>query len=163
MNKLQLMQRLGREVRDGIAKQAKKRVFGRLEKSFRFLANKTRVVVFSTYFWVRFVNDGRRAIRLRKPRQMIFFLDPKDDPRISTDYPRKAGKRRKLTESEFIDARERDLIVVTQTVKATRPTRFIEAGIRDARKTVPKRVLEAIRGDVRKLVKRSFNKITIRL
>lgn len=162
-DQIALMTLLGKAVSEAIGRQAKVRQFGRLAESFRFLPRRDSVTIFSTYYWVRFVNDGRPAINLRAPKQMIFFKDPFDDPRISDDYPKRRATRRKLTQSEFIKAREDDLLVVTRSVAAVPPSRFIEAGIREARTIVPALVLEAIRGDVRSFLRRRRDKVTVNL
>lgn len=162
-DQIALMQQLGRIVRDSISREAGYHQFGRLAKSFRFLANRNRVVIYSIYYWVRFVNDGRRAISLTKPRQMIFFKDPADDPRLTSDYPKRLSTRRKLTHDEFKKAREAGLLIVTQKVDRVAPTRFLEAGISAARDLVPRRVLETIQEDVRKNIRKGRNKITVRL
>lgn len=163
MKKLEVMQILGAVVRDLIAKEAGYRRLGRLQHSFRFLANSRSVRIWSIYYWTRFVNDGHPAVSFSKEsrRQMIFYKDPADDPRISSDYPKSRATRRKLTSAEL--ERDRDLLIVTRKVRATEPTRFIEAGIREARSLVPKKVREKIQGDVRRLIRRKRDKITVAL
>lgn len=163
-NQILLMNELGRVVTDSIARAAGFRQFGRLEKSFRFLANRNRVSIYSIYYWVRFVNDGRRAISLPQNRPpMIFFKDPADDPRISSDYPRTRATRRRLTHEEFVTARAAGQLIVTRSVDAVAPSRFIEEGIKEARQLVPEKVIELIREDVRQNIRRRRDKITISL
>lgn len=161
MKRLEIMQALGKAVTDAIARNAGYHQFGRLETSFRFLANSKGVRIWSIYYWTRFVNDGRPEINLPRGRQMIFYLDPADDPRITRDYPRKQSGRRKLTTEEFRRDRDAGLLVVTRSVAATKGKHFIEDGIREARDLVPKKVLELIRNDVRKLIRRKRDKITV--
>lgn len=161
VSKIELNKTLAVIVRDAILRAAGFHQFGRLQDSFRFLANAQGVRIFSIYYWVRFVNDGRPAISLQKPKQMIFYLDPSQDPRLNGDYPKRQSKRRRLTSAEFKRDKAAGRLIVTQHVRETEPKRFIEAGIREARTLVPKKVLESIRGDVRKLIRRRRDSITV--
>lgn len=154
----QTAQILARAVRDSIAAAAPVRQFGRLKDSFRYIANSRRVVIYSIYYWTRFFNDGRRAI---DGPLMIFFKDPGDDPRIEDDYPTRRASRRKLTKQELREARARDEVIVTRSVASASPERFIEEGIRSAREIVPPVVLGKIQGDVRSLLRRRRDKITV--
>lgn len=154
----QTAQILARAVRDAIAAAAPVRQFGRLKDSFRYIANSRRVVIYSIYYWTRFFNDGRKAI---DGPLMIFFRDPDDDPRIQDDYPQKRATRRRLTKQELRTARENDEVIVTRSVASASPERFIEEGIRSARQIVPPVVLGKIQGDVRSLLRRRRDKITV--
>jgi len=163
MRRLEAMQVLAKVVRDAIARQAGYNQFGRLEDSFRFLANSKSVRIWSIYYWTRFVNDGRSAISFSPDsrRQMVFYRDPADDPRLARDYPKTQSGRRKLTAAEFRRDREAGLLIVTRSVAATQGKHFIEDGIREARDLVPKKFMDLIRGDVRKLIRRKRDKITV--
>lgn len=154
------MTQLARAVRDSIARATPERAFGRLKESFRFIVTKQRVTIYSVYYWARFANDGRRAIT---GKTMMFFRDPEDDPRVDGDYPRKRATRRRLTREEAKNARDEGLLIVTQSVASAPPMKFIQAGVAEARKIVPEKMRERIRGDVRSLIKRRRDKITVRL
>lgn len=161
--RLELFTQLARTVRGNIERATPIRQFGRLRKSFRFIVTGNGVIIYSIYYWARFANFGRRAIDLQNTnRTMLFFEDPDDDPRVSDDYPRKRGLR-KLTSAELRQAREEGKLIAAKAVAAAAPIGFIEKGIRQARQEVPKKMLERIQGDVRRLIRRRKDSVTVRL
>lgn len=162
-DRLALLTKLAQTTRGGIARATPVRQFGRLRESFRFIVTGKGVVIYSTYYWARFANDGRRRISLPQNQIMMFFRDPADDPRVQDDYPRKRATRRRLTKQELRDAKERDEIIITRDVASAKPLKFIQQGVALARKEVPKEVLSRIQGDVRRLLRRKTDKITVRL
>lgn len=133
--------------------------YGRLKNSIRSRpSGPTTVEIFSLYYWARFVNDGRRPI---KNKLMIWYKDPTDDPRTKAGYARKQGQLRKLTKKEI--KQDRDLLIRTIEVAGRAPTHFIEHGIQAARPEVSKAALKFVATDVRRMLKRSQNKISVRL
>lgn len=157
-DQIELMQELARIARDNIVRATPIRHFGRLRDSFRYIANRSSVSIFSSYYWARFVNDGRKAIR---NKLMIFYLDPAEDPRNALDYPHRRAELRPLTRKELRDDREK--IVVTYDVDKAPAQKFLQEGIAQTRKDVPAALREFVAGDVRRLLRRSRNKITVRL
>lgn len=153
--KLQLMNRLAREARDYIAAGIGRRTYGRLRESLRFVVTEKRVVIFSTYYWIRFVNDGRRAI-VRRPgeRPLIFYADPFDDPRIALDYPQKPSQIVRLTPDQLRRDRAAGKLIFARSVKSVPGEKFIEAGIRKFRKEGPKELRKLIRGRINSLIRR---------
>lgn len=131
LRKRVIADRLGLLMRDEIAKAAPEGPYGRLKKSFRTIPfGEAGVSVFSIYFWAIWVNDGRRAQVAKK--QFLFYADPRDDPRIQDDYPRKPGDRRPLTKAEFrAGRRDRTLVWIRrgQRVDSVPATHFIEKGV----------------------------------
>lgn len=160
---LELMTRLARAVRDSIAAHTPEGPFGRLAQSFRFLVTSKSARIYSTYYWTRFVNDGRKAINLTDGRVMMYFKDPTKDPRIQDDYPRTRSGRRKLTKLELREAKKLDEIIVTRSVGPVAPTKFIEQGVRDARQNVPRELRALVIGETRKLLRRRRDKIVVAL
>lgn len=155
---LQLQLQLAKAVRDEIISAAPKRMFGRLRRSFRYIVTKERVVIYSTYYWVRWVNDGRRAITAKPGKVLVFYVPSSSDPRITSDYPRRPADVKQLQRGDSkVD------VVFARSVKAAKGLRFIEEGIRRARRLVPNIFREKLRTDVRKLLRRGRNKLTINL
>lgn len=144
-----------------ISEAAPRGPFGRLKKSFRIFPREgTEVIVYSLYYWARMVNDGRAPV-LNKP--MLFYKDPEDDPRIENDYPRVKNPRRRLKRLEYKRDKKAGLFVETRTVPGHPPTHFIEKGVLKAEQESPKAILKLIGDDVDRLVRRRFDKITVRL
>lgn len=149
------MTRLAREVQGYIQSGIEQEAFGRLRKSIRFIVNQRRVIIYSSYYWIRFVNDGRRAVRARPGGPpLIFYKDPVDDPRIALDYPQKPNQRVRLTPEQFRRDKKAGKIIVTRSVSGALPKRFIEAGIIKFRKEAPKELRALIRGRTRDLLNR---------
>lgn len=95
-----------------------------------------RVAVSLPHYWALYVNDGRPAFS--NPKVMVFFRDPRNDPRLSAGYPvRKADIKRGMSPAEWQvwqaeNAISRALglprpMVVTKTIyKDTTAKRFFE-------------------------------------
>lgn len=147
--------RLGELMRDEIAAAAPEGPFGRLKKSFqvRVLPTKpVRVVVYSIYYWAKIVNDGRKAISGNK--QMLFYLDPADDPRIEDDYPRAKRLRRRLTKEEVRTGLEEGTLIRTFSVGGVSATRFINKGIERGRPKASKAMQQFLKASIRDVLKR---------
>lgn len=161
--KLALMTQLARLARDNIASFIPRRAYGRLRDSIRFIVNRDRVIIYSYYYWARFVNDGRGPVRADDDKVLVFYEDPQDDPRIKRGYPRKPEQVKRLTKRQLRSGIERGLIIVAQEVGPAEGLGFIEDGIRKTRDEVAGSALKQIRGDVRRLISRGNNKITVTL
>lgn len=157
---LQIRVRLARTVVAALVNATPVQQYGRLRQGYRFIARSDSVTVYNVYYWARFANDGRKAIR---NKLMIFFLDPDDDPRWVTDWPRKRNTIRPLSKREIKKGRQDGTLVITTKVSKVQPKRFIEAGIQAARKAVPKDMRAFLRGRIRDSLKRlKPDSITIR-
>ena len=51
------------------------------------------------YFFAIYLERGRSAIRATESRALVFFVNPRDDPRINPSYPTKRPRR--LTRSQY--------------------------------------------------------------
>jgi hypothetical protein len=64
-----------------------------------------RSAVFLPQYWARYYHDGRRSIGLNSPGRkkpfLIYFANPKNDPRIKGGYPVRESDIRPLTPEEF--------------------------------------------------------------
>lgn len=160
--KLEAFTQIARAMRDAISDKVKPSVFGRLKKSFRFIVTEKGVTLFSLYYWARFVNDGRGAVYAETGRKLLFFIDPRDDPRIAGDYPRRPGEGRSIPKAEFRSLLRRGLAVLRDSVGPTTGQRFLERGIPVARKAIPAELRKMVRGETRRLIRRGRNKITVR-
>jgi len=125
--------------------------------------------VYLDHYWAVYVHDGRGApFGPTKARVLVWFRNPKNDPRLKNGYPVRAGIRR-LSKDEIIfwqgenrQARKLGLplpMIVTPMVKnRTQPTLFFEneAGMfgfasvahRKAGKIVSAFVLDSIGADL---------------
>lgn len=162
-SRLEMMTALARIVSANIASEIPSRVYGRLRQSIRYIVTSDRVIVYSTYYWARWVNDGRGAIEADPGKFLIFFEDPKDDPRIKAGYPRKPEQVKRLTRRQLRKAREEGQLIETESVGPAPGLKFLERGIQKSRLEVPQKLQKLVQGDVRRLIRRSRNKITVRL
>lgn len=146
--------RLGELMRDEIAAAAPEGPFGRLKRSFRYVVLPTkpvRVVVYSIYYWAKIVNDGRKSIH---GKQMLFYRDPADDPRIQDDYPRANRLRRRLTKEEVREGLEEGTLIRTFDVAGVSATRFINKGIGKGRPKASKAMQQFLKGSIRDVLRR---------
>ena len=159
LKKQDMRVRFAQIARDEMARLAPRGPFGRLKSSFRIFPREgTSAIVYSLYYWARFVNDGRRPV---SGKRMIFFRDPEDDPRISDDYPRTRNHIRKLTKREFLAGQRKGLLVETLSVAAIQPTFFVEKAVESARKKAPKAIQKMLQDEFDRLVRRRFDSVTI--
>lgn len=55
------------------------------------------------YYWARYYHDGRGPIFAKPGRKLVYFRDPKNDPRIATGYPKTRADIKPLTRQQFYD------------------------------------------------------------
>jgi len=75
--------------------------------------------------WARLVHDGRGAIDQRgKKRPLIWYKNPRKDPRLFQGKSPTKGRPRRLTKDEFKKARKKNLLIIAQKVKKQDPQPF---------------------------------------
>lgn len=60
------------------------------------------------HYWAVYLHDGRGPVRPVTARKIVFFADPKDDPRLAGGYPVRASDIVRLTRDQYIDGLERN-------------------------------------------------------
>lgn len=158
--RLALMTELARLASSNIALFVPVATYGRLKRSFRFIVNRDRILIFSLYYWARWVNDGRGPVSARPGGFLVYFDDPKFDPRIKGDYPRKPAQVKRLGQ---LTERQLDHVIFAKEVGPTEGLEFLQKGVRKTREEAPAKVRELVQGDVRRLLRRGRNKITVRI
>lgn len=74
-------------------------------------------------YWARFYIEGRGAVS----GNLIYFKDPRDDPRLTAGYPATFAREvRKLTSEELADAIAEDRVIVTKAVGPAPPHPFLD-------------------------------------
>ena len=69
---------------------------------FRVLDVEVMKITFdSPYYWAGWYLEGRGSVTPKSSKYLIFFRNPKDDPRLQGGYPKTASDVRKLTKSEW--------------------------------------------------------------
>lgn len=161
---LALMNQLATVVLEAIREATPRIRFGRLRDGYRKIVRRDRVVIYSIYYWTRFVNDGRGVIQARAGGPpLIYFKDPRKDPRIQGRYPTGRDTVRRLTKQQFVQNKRAGNLVITRKVGPSVGERFLEIGLQKARAAVPPKVRALILGDVRRNLRRAKDKITVRL
>ena len=133
--------------------------FGRLRDSLGKFVTEERISIFSYYYWFGVVNQGRGVVSPRRSKYLVWFADPKKDPRIAGDYPRKPSAVKSLR--EVMDTRTFRAMVKSGEIlvrKASGPASgysFLQNGIREARKTVPKEMRAYVKKNLREAIKES--------
>lgn len=75
------------------------------------------------HYWAEYVHDGSAPV---SDKLMVWFKNPKLDPRNKPSYPVRYRDRRKLTPDQFRDASRRGLIVVAFRRAAREGTPFFD-------------------------------------
>lgn len=57
--------------------------------------------LFIPHYWAVYIHDGRGPIPPDGNRLLVYFANPKDDPRIQGGYPERVSQIRKLSRTEF--------------------------------------------------------------
>lgn len=80
------------------------------------------------YYWAEWYHNGRSAINLNGSDKgpMVYFRDPKKDPRIKGGYPVSASdvKPLRLSSSQYWRLRDSGELIATMRVGPTRPHPF---------------------------------------
>ena len=162
--RLQLLTILARKAKENFEAFIPTRRFGRLKKSIRFIVTGDGITIYSTYYWARFVNDGRRSVKAKPGKYLVFFSDPEKDPRIASDYPRKIKDRKvlNLSKEEFRRLRSAGELTVTKQVDSAAGLNFLQQGIQKTRQEAKGVFRDIIRGETSRLIRRGANKITVR-
>lgn len=161
----QLFEQLGRLAKKNIRQFIPERKFGRLRNSIEWRATTRGLSLTSYYYWARWVNDGRGRIEADPGKKLVFFRDPSKDPRLAGGYPRRQDtvRKLKLDKDEFKRLRESGDMIVTDHVGPSEGLQFLEQGIRATRLEAQGKIRELIRGEVRRMIRRSKNSIQVRL
>jgi hypothetical protein len=153
--------KLGKIIILELQKKAPKGSYNRLSKSFRVInTGISGVLIFSLYFWVFFVNYGRKSVR---GKRMVWFKDPKDDPRVQSDYARKKDDERHLSTQEWQDAADNNQLITKFSVKGIPATHFIEQALEVARPKARGELRGLMAGEVRKMLAKGARSRKIRI
>lgn len=81
---------------------------GTLRRALRLMvdANVGRASLFIPHYWALYYHDGRSGFSAPGNRKLIFFADPKDDPRGPT--PERQRDQRRLTREQYKAGLERN-------------------------------------------------------
>lgn len=101
-----------------------------------FLVDDNNVRIQIPHYWAIFVHDGRGPFVATRTVFLVWFRNPRDDPRLRGGVtPVRANQLRRLTKSQFkegleanrravAEGREPPMIVTHRVRKGTKPTRF---------------------------------------
>lgn len=98
--------RLGREYHEALVLQIRpysQTISSTLQISaapYRVASGSYRMRISSPYFWAGILDQGRGRIEAGS-RLLVWFADPRNDPRIAAGYPRTVGQIRRLSDSEY--------------------------------------------------------------
>lgn len=68
--------------------------------------SRSRGRLFIPHYWAIYQHDGRGEVGTKSARTLVFFVDPKDDPRLRGGYPIRMKDIRKLTRDEYIEGQQ---------------------------------------------------------
>lgn len=79
-----------------------------LADSMQLILREGGIDVYIPYYWALYVHDGRGSFRMPPGKFMVWFRDPKQDPRLSGGYPMRVSERQHLSAEEFHDLLEQN-------------------------------------------------------
>jgi len=93
----------------------------RLSMAIRYKAGELKGSLNVPYYWAEWYHNGRKAI-YKGPSDgfLIYYKDPKQDPRIKNGYPVRASDVRRLSKGEFKRDRKAGKLIVTKSVGPTK-------------------------------------------
>lgn len=97
---VRILRRVGQEA---LAKVKAKVTSQTLRQSFRLrkLPGKDAVAIATPYYWARYFFNGRGEVSPKEKTWLVWFQDPRTDPRNQGGYPKRKSDRRRLTKEEF--------------------------------------------------------------
>lgn len=80
------------------------------------------------HYWAVYYHDGRKALRPKNGKFLVWFVDPQEDPRNAGGYPVRGSQVRKLSLSpdEFKSLLRSGKMIVTDFAGPTRGKRFLD-------------------------------------
>lgn len=97
------------------------------------------VAVQTPFYWAQYYHDGRGAFRARPGHKLVYFKDPKKDPRLRGGrYPERLSDVRKLTSAQFyrlLRDRSSGMVVRQSVGPAAGDPFFVRAARRMKRRT----------------------------
>lgn len=133
-----------------------------------FVVSDTEGRIQIPHYWALYVHNGRGPFSAPAGRYLVWFRNPKDDPRLRNGVtPVRASQLRHLTPSEYYhwlqvnaqarkEGRDPPMVVTRAVRKGTPPNRFFatDGGMRG----FPQRAQEVVREDVLKHIRESIGK-----
>ena len=96
--------------------------------SYRKIPRGHQIIVHIPHYWAEYYHDGSGPVSMPKGRYMVWFRNPKDDPRLKGGYPIKRSDKRSLKDlisnEEFKELIKSGKLVVRQHVGRRRGTFF---------------------------------------
>lgn len=118
--------------------------------------------LFIPHYWAVYYHDGRGAFGPKDNAVLVFFADPKDDPRIQGGYPERANDIRKLSRAEYefglrknreaYDRGDPPYMIVTKSVGPAGAHPFFTKGMVGFAGSVEKDVLPFVDSYIQRLV-----------
>lgn len=149
------------DVHQRLSEAALRKVQSRIGRASQTLASALTIrktpegaELYIPHYWALYVHDGRGAVKPRRSKFLVWFLDPKDDPRLSGGYPERASDIIRLTRDQFREGLAENraraaaglppYMIVTKYSGPTRPNRFFEelSILEEAGKLVPRKFEE---------------------
>jgi hypothetical protein len=125
------------------------------------LISKNIIKIYVPHFWARFVHDGSRAVR---GISMVWFPNPKDDPRLKGGRPIKRSqvKRLRLSKRRFYALRAAGILVWCKNRKAIKAHPFFKKAILRSGPSIRK-ILGKASQDLQKEIKQIVDQLQIRI
>lgn len=110
----------------------------------RKLPSKDEYVLGTPYYWAYYYHEGRGPVEPVSKQFLVWFRNPKDDPRLQSGYPKRKSDRKRLTKQQFIEgaARNREMdpsgltmpyMVISKRSKPAIGRPFFDNGLRNYR------------------------------
>ena len=98
-----------------------------LRKALRLIveANQGRARLFIPHYWAVYYHDGRGGFGPKSARKLVFFDDPRDDPRAPT--PERQAQVRRLTRAEYEEGLRRNAL--RRAAGFTRPFMYVVSSV----------------------------------
>jgi hypothetical protein len=136
--------------------------------------------LFVPHYWALYHHDGRGAVFPVRKRFLVWFVDPKDDPRLRGGYPVRLSDIRRLTRQEFyggLDENKRRkkqnpgggdeqfmrVREVSGPTRASKSYPFFTEGMREFSKFAGEVVQRQVRNEIRPFARVERDRVTARL
>lgn len=59
------------------------------------------VALYIPHYWALYLHDGRGPVSPRFKKFLVYYRNPRDDPRLADGYPVRASQHKRLSENDF--------------------------------------------------------------
>jgi len=120
-----VVRRVLQEIGEQELRRVRKSIGSRtLRAALQLIINESeeRADLFIPHYWAVYYHDGRGPVRPVNARKLVFFDDPRDDPRLRNGRPVRESEVQRLTKEQYLEGLRRN---ADRAVRGLRPFMYV--------------------------------------